>query len=74
MKSSSTLSVVASGGGLAAAVAGAVAGGAASGGLGALAARFLGRERAELIETMISEGGWPRPLRPRPIRRGRETG
>jgi hypothetical protein len=51
------LSVVASGGGLAAAVAGAVAGGAASGGLGALAARFLGRERAELIETMISEGG-----------------
>jgi hypothetical protein len=51
------LSVVASGGGLAAAVAGAVAGGAASGGLGALATRFLGRERAELIETMISEGG-----------------
>jgi hypothetical protein len=47
------LSVVASGGGLAAAV----AGGAASGGLGALATRFLGRERAELIETMISEGG-----------------
>jgi len=45
------------GGGLAAAVASAAAAGAASGGLGALAARFIGRKRAELIETMISEGG-----------------
>jgi VIT1/CCC1 family predicted Fe2+/Mn2+ transporter len=51
------LSVVASGGGLAAAIASAAAAGAASGGLGALAARFVGRKRAELIETMISEGG-----------------
>jgi hypothetical protein len=51
------LGVVASGGGLAAAVASAAAAGAASGGLGALAARFIGRKRAELIETMISEGG-----------------
>jgi hypothetical protein len=51
------LGVVASGGGLAAALATAAAAGAASGGLGALAMRFLGRERAKLIDTMIMEGG-----------------
>ncbi len=51
------LGVVASGGGLAVALAAAAAAGTASGGLGALAARHLGRERAELIETMIMEGG-----------------
>ena len=49
--------VVASGGGLAAALAAAAAAGTASGGLGALAARYLGKERAKLIETMIMEGG-----------------
>jgi VIT1/CCC1 family predicted Fe2+/Mn2+ transporter len=52
-----TLGVVASGGGLAAALAAAAAAGTASGGLGALAARYLGKERAKLIETMIMEGG-----------------
>jgi hypothetical protein len=51
------LGVVASGGGLAAALAAAAAAGAASGGIGALATRFLSRERAELLETMIMEGG-----------------
>jgi hypothetical protein len=43
--------------GLAAALTAAAAAGAASGGLGALAARHLGRDRAKLIETMIREGG-----------------
>ena len=52
-----TLGVVASGGGLAAALAAAAVAGTASGGLGALAARYLGKERAKLIETMIMEGG-----------------
>ena len=52
-----TLGVVASGGGLAAALAAAAAAGTASGGLGALAARYLGRDRAKLIETMIMRGG-----------------
>ena len=51
------MGVVASGGGLAAALAAAAAAGTASGGLGALAARHLGRDRAKLIETMIMEGG-----------------
>ena len=51
------LGVVASGGGLAAALAAAAAAGTASGGLGALAAGYLGRDRAKLIETMIMEGG-----------------
>ena len=52
-----TLGVVASGGGLAAALAASAAAGTASGGLGALAARYLGRERAKLIETLIMERG-----------------
>lgn len=52
-----TLGVVASGGGLAAALAAAAAAGTASGGLGALAARYLLRDRAKLIETMIMRGG-----------------
>jgi hypothetical protein len=51
------LGVVASGGGLAAALAAAAAAGTATGGLGALAAQFLGRERAKLVEAMIMEGG-----------------
>lgn len=51
------LSIVASGGSLAAALAAAAAAGAASGGIGALATRFLTRERASMIETMMMEGG-----------------
>src|ERR1700729_4416707 len=51
------MGVVASGGGLAAALAAAAAAGTASGGMGALATRYLGEERAKLIETMIMEGG-----------------
>ncbi|WP_208722785.1 hypothetical protein [Rhizobium vallis] len=51
------LSIVASGGSLAAALAAAAAAGAASGGIGALATRFLTRERASMIETMMIEGG-----------------
>lgn len=51
------LGVVASGGSLAAALAAAAAAGTASGGIGALATRFLSRERANLVETMIKEGG-----------------
>lgn len=51
------LGIVASGGSLAAALAAAAAAGTASGGLGALATRYLGRDRAKLIETMIMEGG-----------------
>jgi hypothetical protein len=51
------LGVVASGGSLAAALAAAAAAGTASGGIGAAATRFLGRERADLVETMINEGG-----------------
>lgn len=51
------LGIVASGGSLAAALAAAAAAGTASGGLGVLATQFLNRERAELIETMIMEGG-----------------
>jgi hypothetical protein len=51
------MGVVASGGGLAAALAAAAAAGTASGGLGALAARHLGRDRAKLVETLIMEGG-----------------
>src|SRR5580692_3530343 len=43
--------------GSAVATLGVVAAGTASGGLGALAARYLGKERAKLIETMIMEGG-----------------
>jgi hypothetical protein len=51
------LGVVASGGSLAAALAAAAAAGTASGSIGALATRFLSRERAKLIETMIKWGG-----------------
>jgi hypothetical protein len=51
------LGIVASGGSLAAALAAAAAAGTASGGLGTLAIRYLGRDRAKLIETMIMEGG-----------------
>jgi hypothetical protein len=51
------LGIAASGGSLAAALAAAAAAGTASGGLGALATRYLGRDRAKLIETMIMEGG-----------------
>ena len=51
------LSIVASGGSLAAALAAAAAAGAASGGIGALATRFLTRERASMIETMMMESG-----------------
>jgi hypothetical protein len=51
------LGIVASGGSLGAALAAAAAAGTASGGLGALATRYLGRDRAKLIETMIMEGG-----------------
>ncbi|UGY08565.1 hypothetical protein [Phyllobacterium pellucidum] len=51
------LSIVASGGSLAAALAAAAAAGAASGGIGALSTRFLTRERARMIETMMMEGG-----------------
>jgi hypothetical protein len=35
----------------------AAAAGTASGGLGTLATRYFGRDRAKLIETMIMEGG-----------------
>jgi hypothetical protein len=51
------MGIVASGGSLAAALAAAAAAGTASGSLGALAARYLGRDRAKLIETMIMRGG-----------------
>jgi hypothetical protein len=51
------LGVVASGGSLAAALAAAAAAGTASGGIGALATRFLSQERAKLIETMMMENG-----------------
>ena len=50
------LSVVASGGSLAAARAAAAAAGTAGGSIGALATRFLSRERACLVETMMNEG------------------
>jgi hypothetical protein len=42
---------------LAAALAAAATAGTASGGIGVLATRFLGRDRAQLIETMLMEGG-----------------
>lgn len=51
------LGVVASGGGLALALAAAAAAGTASGAIGAVSTQFLGRERAQLVETMMMEGG-----------------
>lgn len=61
------MGVVASGGALAAALAAAAAAGTASGGLGTLAMRFLGKERASVIDTMVRSGGlviWVRARSP----------
>jgi hypothetical protein len=51
------LGVVASGGPLALAIAAAAAGGGVGGGIGALAAKLLGREQAKQLETQMLEGG-----------------
>jgi hypothetical protein len=61
------LSVVASGGTLAAAVAAAALGGAFGGGIGALGARFIGREQARKLELQLMAGGlvvWVRARTP----------
>jgi hypothetical protein len=61
------LSVVASGGTLAAAVAAAALGGAFGGGIGALGARFIGREQARKLEQQLMAGGlvvWVRARTP----------
>lgn len=61
------LSVVASGGTLAAALAAAALGGALGGGIGALGARFIGREQARKLELQLMAGGlvvWVRARTP----------
>jgi hypothetical protein len=55
--SAMAIGVVASGGALATAIAAGVMGGAVTGGIGALAARHIGHERARRLELQLMSGG-----------------